>query len=187
LQARKRAEVEARLQEKLKAEDQLLKRTSTLAEDLKTQLNLAYKISMEIHSTDSMVRLRKAQKRRLASFLVTPSESANYDAGQARKLAADERVVAGDVASCIAPLPLRPKSDIPVYFLPKKMLPKQENRLDDQEDRTDAAIEAADQAREERRATMQDDLAQIKDKIKKIQQKMQDSEDKVTDDIKMEE
>lgn len=153
-----------------------MKQDSTLADDLKVQVTLAFKIAMDIHSTDSMVRLRKAQKRRLASFLVTPSDSARYDAEQARKMAADEKVVAGDVASCIAPLPLRPMPDIPVYFLPKRMLPKQENRLDDQEDRTDEEIEAADRAWERQRETMQDDLARVKAAIEGIRVKMQEGE-----------
>jgi hypothetical protein len=141
---------------------------------------------MDIHSTDSMVRLRKAQKRRLASFLVTPSESAKYDAEQARELAADGKVVAGDVASCIAPLPVRPVPDVPVYFLPKRMLPKQENKLDDQEDWTDEDIEAADQAWEKHREVMQDDLARVKAVIEGIRIKMQDDE-KTTGDDKMDE
>lgn len=170
--AKKRAEIEARLQEKLKIEEEILKQNSTLEKELRSQLTIAYNLAMEIISIDTMVRLRKAQKRRLASFMITPSESSRYDGEKAKRMAIDGRIVAADIASCIAPLPSRQIPDIPIYYLPKRMLAKQDDKLDDQEDRVDDEIDQADQAWEKKRETMQQDLNRIKDTIKNIGEEM---------------
>ncbi|MCO5588290.1 hypothetical protein L7F22_042245 [Adiantum nelumboides] len=61
---RKRAEVEARLQQKLQDE----KRSEELSKRLKPLVRQLYDIAIEIESKESAIRLRKAQKRRLASF-----------------------------------------------------------------------------------------------------------------------
>lgn len=170
--AKKRAEIEARMKEKLKVEKEIIKQHSNFVEDLTLQLSLGYNLSMDIQSIDSMIRLRKAQKRRLASFMITPSESSRYDGEKAKRIAADGRVVAADIASCLAPLPSRPTPDLAIYYLPKRMLPKQDDKLDDQEDRVDDAIDEADQAWKKKRETMQQDLDRIKEIIKNIGEEM---------------
>lgn len=119
-----------------------------------------------------MIRVRRAQKRRLASFLVTPSRRSQTDSEQARRVAVDGRVIAADVASCLAPVPPHHAPDYPVYYLPKRMLPKQDDTLDDQEDRVDDAIDEADQAWEKKKEGMQQDLAHIKGIIKGIRDEM---------------
>lgn len=168
LQARKRAEIEAKAHEKLRAEEENIKQTNELSERLRKQLQSAYDLALEMHSTDLTIRLRKSQKRRLASFLVTPSHSAKDDAVLAEKVSVDRRILEADIACCLAPLPSRPTPDPPVYFLPKKIMPKQEDTLDDQEDRVDDGIDEADRAWEKEKDVMQDRLRDLKSDIASI-------------------
>lgn len=160
------------MQEKLKAEDKDIKLNTELVEKLRSQLTLAYNIAMDIHSQDAMIRIRKAQKRRLASFMITPSKYSRLDGEIAEKMAMDGRVIAVDVASCLAPLPNRRDIDPPIYFLPKRMLDKQDDTLDDQEDQVDEAIDDADKAWKKQREDMQDKLDQVKIIIRDIKGEM---------------
>lgn len=105
-----------------------------------------------MQSTEAVIRLRKSQKRRLGSFLITPSELSNYDGHIGESQTVDGRVLAPDIASVLAPIgrdhPFevkRPDSH-PIYYLPKKVLSIQDDKLDDQEDRVDDAIDKADKA-----------------------------------------
>ncbi|UZJ53257.1 hypothetical protein CBS101457_002577 [Exobasidium rhododendri] len=174
--ARKRAEIESRLQEKLKAEDETIKHSAELADELKSQLTQAYSVAMDIYSHDAMVRIRKSHKRRLASFMITPSKYSRLDGESAEKMSLDGKVIATDVASCLAPLHMRTAPDPPVYFLPKRMLEKQDDTLDDQEDRVDDAIEKADIEWEKQKTSLQEDLDRIKANIKRIRKELAQAE-----------
>jgi hypothetical protein len=164
------------LQEKLKAEEETIKHSTELVDRLSSQLKLAYSIALDIHSHDAMIRLRKSHKRRLASFMITPSKYSKLDGESAEQMSMDGRVIAADVASCLAPLRMRPAPDPPVYFLPSRMLQKQDDTLDDQEDRVDDAIEEADKEWEKKRRGMQEELDRVRGTINDIKKEMAQSE-----------
>lgn len=171
---RKRAEIEARLQQKIKQDEGKMREQRELTRRLEGQLADAYALALEIQSTDMAIRLRKAQKRRLGSFLVTPSELADFDGGDPnmRDQTIDRKTLAPAIATVLAPIgrshppSLQQRPDAhPVYYLPKKMLPSQDDQLDDQEDAVDEAIDAADIAWEERKAGMRARLDEIRSAV----------------------
>lgn len=181
---RRRAEVEARLQQRVKHDSAKMQKSKELTTQLETQLNEAFSLAIEIQSMEMAVRLRKAQKRRLGSFLVTPSDLAVYDGepGESSNRgwdsslppSVDGRVLAPAIASVIAPVGREHSSSMqapdahPVYFLPAKMLATQDDQLDDQEDSVDEAIFAADDAWTKRREGMQERLGDLQAAIRRI-------------------
>ncbi|PWN35117.1 uncharacterized protein FA14DRAFT_37879 [Meira miltonrushii] len=176
--ARKRAEIEARLQQKLQNETVRQKQLEELSKKLKPLVRQLHEIAIEIESKEAAIRLRKAQKRRLASFLITTSELSTYDGKIARQTSVDEKVLAPDVTLTLAPigprhpkLVMRPDSH-PIYFLPKKNLNTQDDRLDEQEDRVDDEIDDADKAWGTEKAHLQDKMNALKDTILDIKSEM---------------
>lgn len=176
--ARKRAEIEARLQQKLHDESVRQKQMEDLSKKLKPLLRQLYEIIIEIESKESAIRLRKAQKRRLASFLITTSELSTYDGKIAKVSSVDGKVLAPDVTLTLAPIgPRHPQSVMrpdshPIYFLPKKNLSTQDDRLDEQEDRVDDEIDEADKAWQDEKAHLEDRMSDLKDVILGIKSEM---------------
>ena len=169
--ARKRAEIEARLQQKLQVEPIRQRQLEDLMKRLRQLIRQLYEIAIDIETKESAIRLRKAQKRRLASFLITTSELSTYDGKIAEEMSIDGRVLAPNVALTLAPIgPRHPQSVMrpdshPIYFLPKKNLTTQDDRLDEQEDRVDDEIDEADKAWRIEKANLQDKMNSLKEEI----------------------
>lgn len=121
-------------------------------------------------SGDAEHRATRASKRRLASFLVTPSEMA-LEAGRLHK------IIAPRVPAAIAPLPAQAPPNTrapdahPLYFLPKKLTNAQEDLLDDQEDEVDDDIAKADEVWAEAREKLVSQLEVVKKRMEEVKSK----------------
>lgn len=108
----------------------------------------------------------RSQARRLSSFLVTRG------GGSAMPPRADPATYAAISAAYTAGMPLvRPRGSRgthEVYYLPRTLLPEQEDALDQQEERTDDALDAADDEWERERSAMQAELAGAKHRLQQL-------------------
>lgn len=114
-------------------------------------------------------RTARANKRRLSSFLVTHTKknASNSDALAPR----DAMEVTATTAARIVPqVPLcgavennaMLTADYEVYYLPRKLLPTQEDALDEQEERVDEDMDKADDDWDQAREAMQKELQETK-------------------------
>lgn len=108
----------------------------------------------------------RSQARRLSSFLVTRG------GGTAMPPRTDPATYAAISAAYTAGVPLvRPRwcrGTHEVYYLPRTLLPEQEDVLDQQEERTDDALDAADDDWERERSAMQAKLAGAKHRLQQL-------------------
>lgn len=110
-------------------------------------------------------RMARANKRRLSSFLVT--HTARRAAGAREPRDANE-VAATEGARVVPQIPLCGTShDYEVYYLPRKLVPAQEDALDAQEEAVDDAIDQADDDWDRARASMLQELQDIKARLTK--------------------
>ena len=104
----------------------------------------------------------RSHARRLSSFLVTRTGAAP------RAPRADPATQTAISAAYSAAIPLvQRKEEHEVYYLPRTLLPEQEDILDEQEERTDAALDAADDEWARERTRMQTELDTAKRRLEK--------------------
>ncbi|KAK0526477.1 hypothetical protein OC834_001355 [Tilletia horrida] len=181
---KRRAEIEERLKQKLQREtDELEARASQEQQDRADLAELS-RITNAIALGEADFRVRKAQKRRLASFLcakvdVSDSTVARRDGGgsgsgrgahRAGRAGADnsEYLSTADYAIDL-PFglePLREGALYPIYYLPTKLLPSQEDELDEQEDRVDRLIDDAETEWRERKKGLEERSKLLRDRIR---------------------
>lgn len=102
-------------------------------------------LAEKIAAHDLAHRTARAHQRRLSSFLVT-------HVAQARA-PRESRMAAGGA----------PTYDL--YYLPRQLVPAQDDMLDAQEDRADDAIDAADDEWDRERAVMHDELQRLQARL----------------------
>lgn len=123
-------------------------------------------MACDIAQQDALVRVRKAQKRRMASFLVAIPDEArgllkNRGEQQRGRSKEIDRVIAPGVPLVLGPA----RTPAPVYYLPKKMLGAQDDTMDAQEDQVDEELEKADKEWAARRSGMVDELRRLKTRV----------------------
>ncbi|CAD6904175.1 unnamed protein product [Tilletia controversa] len=171
---KRRAEIDERMKQKLQREtDQLHSKAARAKQDRADVAELT-RITNAIAVGEADFRVRKAQKRRLASFLcvkvdVNDSVAARRESNHRRDRAhpESEYLSTADYATDLpfALEPLREGSRFPVYYLPAKLLPSQEDELDEQEDRVDRLIDDAETEWRERRARLEERSKQLRERI----------------------
>lgn len=174
VQAKRRAEIVSRQQERLEQQRSELLHEENLKKTLRREYEREYKLIEAIVGGDAAVKSMRAQKRRLASFLVTSSSpQAGVGNTATAAAAARSRGTKADTAY-IAPAPRVPSSlppsatGYPVYFLPRKLTLEQEDLLDDQEDEVDALIDEAEKAWEERKRGLNEQLDEVRRGVMEI-------------------
>lgn len=183
--AEKRASTEARIQQKLHKERQAIEAAESTRRALRAECEKELSLVEQLLLGEAAHRSIRAQKRRLASFLVTSSNSNESAAGRDRRDrphgssgAGRVAIIAPFVPSSLGPLPKRSQQhkDWPVYFLPKLLTPDQEDILDEQEDRVDAEIEAADEEWEHKKVRLQEQLSQVRDAVSRIKERSREGD-----------
>lgn len=173
-EASSRATTEARVQEKLRQQRKAIESSEAVRRALRTECERELRLTEDLLAGAAAHRSHRAQKRRLASFLVTSSRLAVAQGREARRRTDSSnnhhRVIAPSVPSALAPSPgiAQQRKDWPIYFLPKIPTMEQEDMLDDQEDRVDAEIEEADREWEQRKADLQKQIDEARAAIDRI-------------------
>ncbi|SPO37292.1 uncharacterized protein PSFLO_02765 [Pseudozyma flocculosa] len=194
--AQRRASLEARLQEKLRRESHEITVKQRLETELRAYVGEAKRLAETIALREAEHRTRRAQKRRMASFLWTPglvesdvpryrrrgsvssssaaAAAAVASVGPARRdrgakqqdEGAPDRI-APHIPSTLPPISRSANQggDYPLYFLPYKLLPSQDDVLDEQEEKVDDEIDKADDAWDRERDRLEDRLRAVKDKM----------------------
>lgn len=161
--AAKRLEIEAKASAKLATAERRMAQTRQL-EKLIWQ---AHALAEQIAATEAQRKTMRALKRRMASFLWTQSSPSRVHAGSA--------TTAGAFAMHIPTTRRAPHhaahddyhdDDYPVYFLPSRTLPEQEDLLNEQEDAVDDEIDRLDDDWQQRKHTLLADLDRIKASIR---------------------
>ncbi|CAO1627040.1 unnamed protein product [Sympodiomycopsis kandeliae] len=171
-QAARRAEIEKRQKERLKARQEEQDRLATLKKASQIHSSREIELCQELLAGEASHRSIRASKRRLASFLVT-SNGMSSTAREDRRYApvASSHHIAPNVPSSLPPLPPRSQNEYPIYFLPRKLTLKQEDKLDDQEDQVDEEIEKAEKDWEMRRDELRKELEAVRGELERLQQK----------------
>ncbi|SPO29672.1 uncharacterized protein UTRI_05494 [Ustilago trichophora] len=151
--AQKRAQIQARLANKLRdtqtAIDQSQRKRTLLWE--------ARNIAQQIATGDAQRKTLRRMKRRMASFLYTPTPTKKT-----------KQRLAENIPSNLNPIS---KSDDKIghyslYFLPRKTLPQQEDQLNHQEDNVDDEIDTFDDNWVQNRKILVQNLILVKRKFK---------------------
>jgi hypothetical protein len=135
-------------------------------------------MAIDLEADDAAVRLRKAQKRRLASFLITDSDLSAYDGEQATRQSVDRRVIAPEITLTLEPVGRRHPDEFkrfeshPIYYLPRQMLERQDDRLDQQEDKVDEQIDQVAEAWEAEKEKKVEECEKLRIEIMAIKAKM---------------
>ncbi|KAE8222857.1 hypothetical protein CF319_g4014 [Tilletia indica] len=170
---KRRAEIDERLKQKLQRETEDLHSKAAEAKQDRADVAELTRITNAIAVGEADFRVRKAQKRRLASFLCVKVDVRDSIIGRrdnfnrGRGHAGSEHLSTSDYATDLpfALEPLREGSQYPVYHLPAKLLPSQEDELDEQEDRVDRLIDDAETEWRERRARLVEQSKQLRERI----------------------
>ena len=122
-----------------------------------------HELTDKLAAYDAAHRTARANKRRLSSFLVTHTQHSTPP--EPRE--ADE-VAATAAARSVPQVPLCGGDRLyEVYYLPRKLLPVQEEALDAQEERVDAEIDRADDDWDRVREAMQTELQRTKQALER--------------------
>ena len=152
--AQRRAQIEARLADKLK----LSERAMDATQQRRALVWQARQLAEQIGSGDAQRKTIRAMKRRMASFLHTPHH--------ATSTRGHHRLAAHIPMSHTATRRMRDADrGFSVYFLPGKTLPEQEDMLNDQEDSVDENIDAFDDHWDETRTKLLRQLDEVKAKL----------------------
>lgn len=111
-------------------------------------------------------RAARASKRRLSSFLVT-HQGRSAPLRDGRDAAETAAISAARISPHIPLVQYAGDGEHEVYYLPRKLLPAQEDALDEQEESVDAEIDRADDEWDKRRDMMQQELEQIKQRLQR--------------------
>lgn len=122
-----------------------------------------HELAEKLVAYEAAHRAARASKRRLSSFLVThtarrlavrpPRDSAEMAATQAARIVPT------------VPLGANARDDYEIYYLPRTLLPTQEDELDEQEEQVDAEMERADDEWDRLRDTLQAELREIQARL----------------------
>lgn len=174
LQAKRRASLEARLQEKLRRESQQVEEARRAEQESRADRAAARRLAESLAVGDAEYQTRRAHKRRLAEFLCTSSPLADVQASPRAQpgVHPDRQIAPPTKAPRIAPgLPqaLAPISatsararNYPLYYLPAKLLPSQKAALEAQQSRVDEELRLADEEWEKERARLEVELEQVR-------------------------
>ncbi|WFD21062.1 hypothetical protein MCAP1_003318 [Malassezia caprae] len=122
-----------------------------------------HELAEKLAAHEAAHRAARASKRRLSSFLVThttrrPSVRAPRDAAETAATQA-ARIVPS------VPLGSGAPDDYEIYYLPRTLLPAQEDELDEQEELVDAEMERADDEWDRLRDALQAELREIQQRL----------------------
>lgn len=161
--AQRRAEIEARLANKLKQTDSILSAT----ERKKSLVWEARTLAEEIATGDAQRKTLRGMKRRMASFLFTPSTPSN---SRTRRGGGEDARLAPEIPISTSARDVRrgDREGHALYFLPGKTLPEQEDKLNEQEDDVDEKIDRFDDGWDARRSELMGRLEDVNERIKKI-------------------
>lgn len=120
-------------------------------------------LAEEIAQGDAQQKTLRGMKRRMASFLYTPSARRASRTGRGARLAED-------IPTAVRTMSRKEDrdGDFALYFLPGKTLPEQEDRLNEQEDDVDDKIDRFDDDWVEARARLMERLEEVKLKIREV-------------------
>ncbi|SJX64854.1 uncharacterized protein SRS1_15283 [Sporisorium reilianum f. sp. reilianum] len=155
--AHKRAEIEARLANKLKDSE----RAIDAVERRRGLVWEARRVAEQIATGDAQRKTLRGMKRRMASFLYTPPPPPNV-----RTRRGEQERLAVDIPTSDAPSRGEDRDAYAVYFLPGKTLPEQEDALNAQEDDVDEAIDRFDDTWDARRSQLVQQLDELKRKLR---------------------
>lgn len=159
--AAKRLEIQAKASAKLADSERRMAHTRQL-ELLVWQ---ARDLAEQIAATEAQRKTMRALKRRMASFLWTTH--ANPAVGHKASSSTTAGSFAIDIPAVFAPRRRRDTHDeYPVYFLPHRTLPDQEDLLNEQEDAVDDEIDRLDDEWHHHRLTLLADLDRAKTAIR---------------------
>lgn len=130
---------------------------------IRKDLERAHTLAEDLAAYEAAYRTARSQKRRLSSYLVT-----HIGSSSAARPPADEAEAA---ATALArepsvPIALRGARAYDVYYLPRKLLPEQEDVLDAQEEATDDILDRADDEYDRVRAEMERELDACKARLR---------------------
>ncbi|SPO30888.1 uncharacterized protein UTRI_05494_B [Ustilago trichophora] len=167
--AQKRAQIEARLANKLRDTQDAIDES----ERKRALLWEARCIVEDITTGDVQRKTLRGMKRRMASFLYTPTSTDTRRRRRRRSRAEGEgegERLAEDIPTSLAPISRADDRDgrYAVYFLPGKTLPQQEDELNHQEDKVDEEIDAFDDAWEDKRRRLVERLEAVKRRIREV-------------------
>ncbi|KAJ9474560.1 Pinin_SDK_memA domain-containing protein [Pseudozyma hubeiensis] len=152
--ASRRAQIEARSATKLALSSQQI----DASERQRALIWEARSLAEQITTGDSQRKTLRGLKRRMASFLYTPTGSTSRSG---KRLAEDIPTSSKGTGRRADE-----EGDFAVYFLPGKTLPEQEDVLNDQEDDVDDKIDRFDDRWEEERRRLLQRLKDVKAKIR---------------------
>lgn len=163
--AQRRAQVEARLASKLKDSEKAVERT----EKRRALFWEARWIAEEIAQGDAQRKTIRGMKRRMASFLFTPTPAGRGGESRRERQRGDEGKLEDGIPMNLAPARgRREEESFALYFLPGKTLPEQEDKLNEQEDAVDERIDRWDDEWEEKRKALMDRLEKVKERIRSL-------------------
>ncbi|WFD28536.1 hypothetical protein MNAN1_003548 [Malassezia nana] len=122
-----------------------------------------HELAEKLAAHEAAHRAARASKRRLSSFLVTHTASC-----AAPRAPRDPAETAATQAARIVPsVPLGAagQDDYEIYYLPRTLLPAQEDELDEQEELVDAEMERADDEWDRLRDALQTELREIQERL----------------------
>ncbi|KAL9937120.1 hypothetical protein V8E36_004355 [Tilletia maclaganii] len=169
---KRRSEIEERQKLKLQQQADQLRSKAVQAREEKMDLAELMRLNNAIALGEADFRVRKAQKRRLASFLCVKTDVRDSTLFGGRSRGYQEPLSTADYATELpfALEPLREGALYPTYYLPAKLLSSQEDELDEQEDRVDRLIDDAETEWRERRANLEKWAKEIRDRIRSRRQ-----------------
>ncbi|WFD34906.1 hypothetical protein MCUN1_001751 [Malassezia cuniculi] len=131
---------------------------------VRSDLSKIRRLAERIVELETAHRAARSHARRLSSFLVTrTAESAR----PARTDMATQVATSPAYTSGVPLVRTRDTRSYDVYYLPRTLLPEQEDMLDEQEERTDAALDKADDDWERELSKLQTELADAKRRLEK--------------------
>lgn len=126
--------------------------------EIRRKVERVHELSERLAAYELAHRTARANKRRLSSFLVTHTSRA-----QEPWAPRDAAEAAATYAARATPhVPMGGDAHYEVYYLPRKLLPSQEDALDEQEAQVDDALEQADDDFDRVRDAMHAELTALK-------------------------
>ena len=122
-----------------------------------------HELAEKLAAYEAAHRTARASKRRLSSFLVT--HTTRRSAVRAPRDSAE--TAATQVARIVPSVPLGSGThdDYEIYYLPRTLLPAQEDELDEQEEQVDGEMERADDEWDRLRDALEAELREIQQRL----------------------
>ncbi|WFD44307.1 hypothetical protein MPSI1_002974 [Malassezia psittaci] len=129
---------------------------------IRTDLERVRELAEQLAACETAYRTARSQKRRLSSYLVTHVASKPTKRQPAEPM---EAAVTSLGRDSDVPVVVEGAKACDVYYLPRKLLPSQEDTLDAQEEAADDAIDRADDEYDQQRAKMEQELFECKSRL----------------------